>query len=154
MAITKERCPYCGEEIVSGARKCRHCGEWLDQDLPQTPPEPVQEPVRIVHEQQSQSMAQPQPVIIQQTTVERGGSNGAGTAGFIFALLAILFSWAPLVKWLLWFLGALFSFIGLFKRPRGLAVAGFFLSIIGIILIVAIVGVLAALLGDLSSIFD
>lgn len=24
------RCPYCSEEILSTARKCKHCGEWLD----------------------------------------------------------------------------------------------------------------------------
>lgn len=27
-------CPYCGEEIPSIARKCRHCGEYLDPDHP------------------------------------------------------------------------------------------------------------------------
>lgn len=25
------RCPYCGEEILAVARKCKHCGEWLDK---------------------------------------------------------------------------------------------------------------------------
>ena len=28
----KKRCPYCGEEILAVAKKCRHCGEWLDKD--------------------------------------------------------------------------------------------------------------------------
>lgn len=23
-------CPYCGERILSTAKKCRHCGEWMD----------------------------------------------------------------------------------------------------------------------------
>lgn len=30
MATTVE-CPYCGEEILAKARKCKHCGEWLDK---------------------------------------------------------------------------------------------------------------------------
>ncbi len=24
-------CPYCGEEILAVAKKCKHCGEWLDK---------------------------------------------------------------------------------------------------------------------------
>jgi hypothetical protein len=27
-------CPYCGEEIPSVARKCRHCGQYLDPEHP------------------------------------------------------------------------------------------------------------------------
>lgn len=26
------KCPYCGEEILAIARKCKHCGEWLDEE--------------------------------------------------------------------------------------------------------------------------
>lgn len=26
-----KRCPYCGEEILAVAKKCKHCGEWLTE---------------------------------------------------------------------------------------------------------------------------
>lgn len=27
-----KQCPYCGEDILSVAKKCKHCGEWLIKD--------------------------------------------------------------------------------------------------------------------------
>ncbi|MCL2641008.1 MAG: PH domain-containing protein [Phycisphaerales bacterium] len=32
-----KRCPYCGEEILTVAKKCKHCGEFLDRPLPSIP---------------------------------------------------------------------------------------------------------------------
>ncbi len=29
-------CPYCGEEILAVAKKCKHCGEWLKEDVSDT----------------------------------------------------------------------------------------------------------------------
>lgn len=26
-----KQCPYCGGEIMSTAKKCKHCGEWLEE---------------------------------------------------------------------------------------------------------------------------
>lgn len=29
----RKPCPYCGEQILAQARKCKHCGEFLDEEL-------------------------------------------------------------------------------------------------------------------------
>ena len=70
-------------------------------------------------------------------------SNGCGVAGFVFALLSIFLSWIPYLGWIIWFLGFLLSFIGLFKSPRGLAITGFILSVVDILVLLFIVGAVA-----------
>ena len=32
------KCPYCGEEILAVAKKCKHCGEWLTEDKAENTP--------------------------------------------------------------------------------------------------------------------
>ncbi|RRK09684.1 zinc-ribbon domain-containing protein [Lactiplantibacillus garii] len=83
-------------------------------------------------------------VYIQQSAQK---SNGLGTAGFVLALIGLFTSVIPFVDWVIWFLGALFSFIGLFRQPRGLAIAGFIISFIGVIIILTIATAIAGLLG-------
>lgn len=63
-------------------------------------------------------------------------SNGMGIAGFVLALLSLMFFWTPVLDWILWILGAVFSFIGVFRRPRGLAIAGLCISFVGIIMLI------------------
>lgn len=29
-----KQCPYCGEDILAVAKKCKHCGEWLTEEEP------------------------------------------------------------------------------------------------------------------------
>ena len=76
-------------------------------------------------------------------------SNGMGTAGFVLSLIALLLCWVPVLDWILWFLGMIFSFVGVFKKPRGLAIAGLVISFIGIIFIIAVVGAVAGALASI-----
>lgn len=82
-------------------------------------------------------------VIIQQTEKK---SNGLGTAGFVLSLIAIFLCWVPVLSWILWILGLIFSFVGIFKSPRGLAITGLVISLIDLILLIVVVGAFMAAL--------
>ena len=46
MNTDTKNCPYCGEEILAVAKKCKHCGEWLDKTAYNEPPiKPTRKPV-------------------------------------------------------------------------------------------------------------
>ena len=74
------------------------------------------------------------------------GYNGIGTAGFVLALIGLILCWIPILDWILWLLGVIFSFIGVFRAPRGLAIAGLVISFIGIIILITFIGAIAAML--------
>ncbi len=65
-------------------------------------------------------------------------SNGMGTAGFVLALVALFFGWIPVFGWIIWALGFIFSFVGVFKKPKGLSIAGLVISLIGIIFLLVV----------------
>lgn len=83
---------------------------------------------------------------------QQSPSNGLGLAGFITSLVGLVMCCGLLCPF-----GALFSFIALFRSPRGFAVAGFVIGLIGSMwLIVPIVFVvlplgLAVILGSLAA---
>lgn len=92
--------------------------------------------------EENQQNAAQQTIIVQH---EGPKKNGLGTAGFVLALVGLIFSWVPVLGWLCWLLGLIFSFIGVFKQPRGLAIAGLVISLIALIVLIFAVGALIAI---------
>jgi len=88
-----------------------------------------------------------QTVIINQT---ESNKNGVGIAGFVLALIAMFLGWVPVLGWIIWVLGLILSFVGVFKKPRGMAIAGLVISLIGIILLLTVFG---AILGGAAALF-
>ncbi len=82
-------------------------------------------------------------VINQQST----RSNGVGTVGFalaLFVLLSIFLGWFSVFVLVLWILGLIFSIVGMFRKPKGLAIAGLVISLIVVILLGAVLGAVLA----------
>ncbi|KGL45643.1 hypothetical protein EP56_03805 [Listeriaceae bacterium FSL A5-0209] len=73
--------------------------------------------------------------------------NSLGTAGFVLALIGLFTGWIPVLGWIVWILGAVFSIIGLFKKPKGLAIAGTIISAVGVTLLI-IFATIGLSLGD------
>jgi hypothetical protein len=89
-----------------------------------------------------------QTIIVNQVVKK---SNGIGTAGFVLAIIAVVLCWIPILGWIIWLLGLIFSFIGVFKKPKGLSIAGLIISCIDLILLIVVAGVLAATLASSSA---
>ncbi|AEB07624.1 hypothetical protein Corgl_1525 [Coriobacterium glomerans PW2] len=62
--------------------------------------------------------------------------NSFGTAGFVLSVISIFLGMIPLLGQVLWLLGTIFSVMGLFKTPKGLAIAGTVISCCVLVLII------------------
>ena len=71
--------------------------------------------------------------------------NGIGTAGFVLSIVGVCFGFVPFVGVVCWILAIVFSAIGLGRRPRGLAIAGFvILDELAVILIAEVDSIFAS----------
>lgn len=85
-----------------------------------TPPPPTQSPYQNYN----------QPTYNQPPIQEK---NGIGLAGFILSIVAFVLFWIPIINGICWLLGLILSIVGMFKRPKGFAIAGLVISLIGIV---------------------
>lgn len=92
-----------------------------------------------------QEVSPNQTFIINQSEAKK--TNGIGTAGFVLAIIALLLSWVPVLGWILWALGLIFSFVGVFRQPKGLSIAGLVISCIALIVLIIVVGAIATAIG-------
>ena len=76
-----------------------------------------------------------QTIIINQ---QEKSSNGVGIAGFVLSIIALITGWIPVFGWIIWVLGLILSFVGVFKNPKGLAIAGLVVSLIGLLFLVIV----------------
>jgi hypothetical protein len=138
-------CEKCGEQIENNASVCSNCGAAMGIGYESVPPGgPGYAPTG------NTGYGQPGPPGPPVFVVQKM-SNTVGTAGFVLALLGVIFSWVPVLGWILWVLGLILSCVGLAQgkngKPKGLAIAGLVLSLIGIVLLIVVVGSLGAMFG-------
>lgn len=72
-------------------------------------------------------------------------TNVFGIIGLALAVLSWIIVLVPIVAQLTWILGLVFSIIGVFKKPRGLAIAGLVISLIGLIICIYFITTLGIL---------
>lgn len=130
-----KNCPYCGEVILASAKKCKHCGEWLDKNFAKTrkkPPKKVDNKQTIVHVHNTvqQSNEQSQTVFVAPSSEDSYLlveifivsaffgyylSSWWVFLGFLVSMIAMLF--IPILDTILCF--ALAFFMGLFGWSIG-----------------------------------
>ena len=113
---------------------------------PQQPAQPgaYQQPASYAPPQQVPSQY-PQPGQMYNTPIEQPEKNIFGLVGFILALVALLP--IPYLSWVIWLGGLICSIVGMTKQPKGFAIAGLCISLVGLIIGIAVVGCVAAAVG-------
>ena len=81
-------------------------------------------------------------------------TNKIGQIGLILSIAAIIVSFIPFlnfISWLVWIGGLVCSIIGLTKKPKGMAIAGLIISLLGIIIMLFLVAMIATALATSSA---
>lgn len=131
-------CPKCGKQVSEQDTICPYCNAVLptaEQSEPQ--PQSTQQSLK------QDTNATQQNIYVNVPTNNK--TNGLGLAGMILAIIGLFLGLIPVLGWIIWFLGLVFSAIGVFKSPRGFAIAGLVISFIWLITFVFIIGSIGTL---------
>ena len=75
---------------------------------------------------------------MEENKVLKQSDNAIGLVGFIASLVALFIAWIPFIGQFVWLVGIVMSIVGITKKPKGFAIAGLIISVIGVILLVLI----------------
>jgi hypothetical protein len=139
------KCPYCSEEILASAKKCKHCGEWLDrtdqQQLAIAASQASSAPAVGTLGRASGNNSQREHKIIDAVETKRrqrprygAGLIGGFLAGFVGYMLISMMAATPQM-WALWIGWVVFGFI--FLRS-GWPTVWFSLSVLSFLMPVAV----------------
>ena len=96
-------CPYCAESIKKGAKKCRFCGEWLDESEPspeavetETMPAPREGPPPVRPERVSAKAGHDANAPTVNVNVPKRSSSW-GIVGLIMGVVSLVLSFVPFI---------------------------------------------------------
>lgn len=136
------------EEVVHEVKETvANTAEEVAHEVKETVVKPVIDAVEeVVHEIKEEVNNTPPPVQNQQPQQNQTQQayyppvapekNNIGLAGFIVSIVGFFVGWIPFIGWLIWLVGLVLSIAGLFKKPKGLAIAGVVISLILLIFLI------------------
>ena len=150
------RCNSCGSMNNDGSRFCASCGTRITAASYPPPHAQQANPYTTAPPQDTANKYsnQQRPSATVNNYVASAGTNGMGLVGFIIALIGLFLSWIPILGWIIWFVGTLFSIIGLFRNPKGLAIAGTIISFVDLIIALGVTLIALGLLASYEGFFQ
>jgi DNA-directed RNA polymerase subunit M/transcription elongation factor TFIIS len=103
-------CPYCGEDILAKAKKCKHCGEYLYYHTQSPPASPIAK-----KQTSGIPVCQQCDGTMKKTVISSGNCAGLGAALIVFCLGIVIAVIIPVIGWII---GPIICFGSLFMGGK------------------------------------